>query len=205
MGSSVTQKEVSPDFWNHDSVKSNLPTILPYTFLFHLLNPSSISYSRRYYPSHLSYPTFPSSYQDDEVYPKPAARGVQPQPAAARGVQLQPAAVRGIQPQPSSRSWSTTPSSSRSWCTAPASSSPWCTAPAISSPWCTVPASSSQWCTATACRAGGRKRGPWGGGEEKKDRARFGVFHGWKIPPLAAISSQATWQPAQSRIYCTFS
>merc|ERR1711936_1371503 len=170
-------------------------TILPYTFLFHLLNPSSISYSRRYYPSHLSYPTFPSSYQDDEVYPKPAARGVQPQPAAARGVQLQPAAVRGvqpqpaavrgIQPQPSSRSWSTTPSSSRSWCT--------------------VPASSSQWCTATACRAGGRKRGPWGGGEEKKDCARFGVFHGWKIPPLAAISSQATWQPAQSRIYCTFS
>merc|ERR1711936_1463500 len=90
MGSSVTQKEVSPDFWNHDSVKSNLPTILPYTFLFHLLNPSSISYSRRYYPSHLSYPTFPSSYQDDEVYPKPsAARGVQSQPAAASGVQLQ--------------------------------------------------------------------------------------------------------------------
>merc|ERR1712179_489362 len=124
---------------------TNLPTILPYTFLFHLLNPSSISYSRRYYPSHLSYPTFPSSYHYDEVYPE--------------------------------------------------ASSPWCTAPTSSSPWCTVP----------ACRAGGRERGPLRGGEEKKDCARFGVFHGWNIPPLAAVSSQATWQPAQSRIYCTFS
>merc|ERR1712179_817112 len=144
---------------------TNLPTILPYTFLFHLLNPSSISYSRRYYPSHLSYPTFPSSYHGDEVYPE----------------------------------------ASSPWCTAPTSSSPWCTTPASSSSWRTTSASSSQWCTVPACRAGGRERGPLRGGEEKKDCARFGVFHGWNIPPLAAVSSQATWQPAQSRIYCTFS
>merc|ERR1712179_506103 len=79
---------------------TNLPTILPYTFLFHLLNPSSISYSRRYYPSHLSYPTFPSSYHYDEVYPE------------------------------ASSPWCTAPASSSPWCTVPASSSQWCTVPA---------------------------------------------------------------------------
>merc|ERR1711909_91681 len=102
-------------------METNLPTILPSTFLFHLLNPSSISYSRRYLPSHLSYPTFPPSYhlrrclppgsslvvynpiqqQPRGVQPHPAAaRGVQPYPAAARGVQPHPAAAHGVQPQP---------------------------------------------------------------------------------------------------------
>merc|ERR1712179_431218 len=174
---------------------TNLPTILPYTFLFHLLNPSSISYSRRYYPSHLSYPTFPSSYHGDEVYPEASS------PWCTAPTSSSPWSTTSA----SSCSWRTTPASSRSWSTTPSSSKSWCTAPASSSPWCTVPASSSQWCTVPACRAGGRERGPLRGGEEKKDCARFGVFHGWNIPPLAAVSSQATWQPAQSRIYCTFS
>merc|ERR1712179_518852 len=100
---------------------TNLPTILPSTFLFHLLNPSSISYSRRYLPSHLSYPTFPPSYHFRRCLPPGSSivvynpiqqqpvvynpiqqqpRGVQPHPAAARGVQPHPAAARGVQPQP---------------------------------------------------------------------------------------------------------
>ena len=37
--------------------------------------------------------------------------------------------------------------------------------------------------------------------KEKKDCAKFGVFHGWNIPPLAAVSSLATWQLTQSAVY----
>merc|ERR1711910_240628 len=48
---------------------------------------------------------------------------------------------------PGSSSWCTTPSSSSTWCTTPSSSSPWCTAPASSSPWCTALAIGSSWCT----------------------------------------------------------
>merc|ERR1712179_357679 len=104
-GSSVTQKEVSPDFWNLDSVKSSLPEP---TFLLSFLTLSfSISSTLHLFPTHddTILPTYPIQLFllpiiTTRSTPKPAARGVQPQPAAARGVQLQPAAVRGVQPQP---------------------------------------------------------------------------------------------------------
>merc|ERR1712179_454188 len=76
-------------------------TILPSTFLFHLLNPSSISYSLRYLPSHLSYPTFPPSYHLRRCLPPGSSLvmydPIQQQP---RGVQPHPAAACGVQPQP---------------------------------------------------------------------------------------------------------
>merc|ERR1711936_477377 len=58
-GSSVTQKEVSPDFWNHDSVKSSLPEP---TFLLSFLTLSfSISSTLHLFPTHddTILPTYP--------------------------------------------------------------------------------------------------------------------------------------------------
>merc|ERR1712179_307557 len=81
---------------------TNLPTILPSTFLFHLLNPSSISYSRRYLPSHLSYPTFPPSYHFRRCLPPGSSIMV----------------YDPIQQQPVV--YSPSQASSSSWCTAPA-------------------------------------------------------------------------------------
>merc|ERR1711909_136250 len=104
-GSSVTQKEVSPDFWNLDSVKSSLPEP---TFLLSFLTLSfSISSTLHLFPTHddTILPTYPIQLFllpiiTTRSTPKPAARGVQPQPAAARGVQLQPVAGRGLRPHP---------------------------------------------------------------------------------------------------------
>merc|ERR1711936_718244 len=125
-GSSVTQKEVSPDFWNHDSVKSSLPEP---TFLLSFLTLSfSISSTLHLFPTHddTILPTYPIqlfllpikttrstpsqqpveyslsqqlfvAYNPSQV----AGRGLQPHPAAGRGVQPPPAAAHGVQPQPS--------------------------------------------------------------------------------------------------------
>merc|ERR1711909_149554 len=104
-GSSVTQKEVSPDFWNLDSVKSSLPEP---TFLLSFLTLSfSISSTLHLFPTHddTILPTYPIQLFllpiiTTRSTPKPAARGVQPQPAAVRGVQPQPVAGRGLRPHP---------------------------------------------------------------------------------------------------------
>merc|ERR1711910_292967 len=57
---------------------------------------------------------------------------------------------------PGSSSWCTTPSSSSTWCTTPSSSSPWCTALATSSSWCTTPSSSSPWSTTPSSSSRGQ-------------------------------------------------
>merc|ERR1712179_258316 len=60
-------------------------------FIFHLLNPSSIFYSRRYYPSHLSYQTFPPSYHLRRCLPPSQQQlvvySIQPQQAEQEDVE----------------------------------------------------------------------------------------------------------------------
>merc|ERR1711936_663669 len=84
---------------------------------------------------------------------------------------------------PSSSPWCTTPSSSSPWCTALASGSSWCTTPSSSSPWSTTPSSSSRGqpvvyssipgnvSVPPSLRAGGRAGG-LGGGGEREERLR---------------------------------
>merc|ERR1711910_217336 len=57
---------------------------------------------------------------------------------------------------PGSSSWCTTPSSSSTWCTALAIGSSWCTTPSSSSTWCTTPSCSSPWSTAPASSSRGQ-------------------------------------------------
>merc|ERR1712179_160469 len=104
--------------------------ILPYTFLFHLLNPHP-------FPTHddIILPTYPIQLFllpiiYDDAYPQASSLVV-------------------YNPSPSSSSsWSTAPASSSSWCTAPASSSSWSTAPPSSSSWSTSQPSAASWSTA---------------------------------------------------------
>merc|ERR1712179_84911 len=135
----------------------------------HLLNPSSISYSRRYLPSHLSYPTFPPSYHLRRCLP-PGSSLVVYNP-----IQQQP---RGVQPHPAAASWCTTPSSSSPWCTAPAVQLRVLSVLPCGRECASIPedvsvtspsqASSSSWCTAPAGRAGGRAEGLGGEGEREE-------------------------------------
>merc|ERR1712179_304171 len=105
---------------------TNLRTILPYTFLFHLLNPHP-------FPTHddIILPTYPIQLFllpiiYDDAYPQASSLVV-------------------YNPSPSSSSsWSTAPSSSSSWCTAPSSSSSKCTSqPAAASKCTSQPAAAS--------------------------------------------------------------
>merc|ERR1712179_556191 len=120
-GSSVTQKEVSPDFWNLDSVKSSLPEP---TFLLSFLTLSfSISSTLHLFPTH-----------DDTILPIFPIQLI-----------LLPISYRRCLPPSRQQLVVYSPSQQQFVVSSLASTSSWCTTPSSSSPWCTVPASSSQW------------------------------------------------------------
>lgn len=104
-GSSVTQKEDSPEFWNLDSVKSILtePTYL-LSFLPFSFSISSILHS---FPTHddIILPIYPIHLILLPIYYDDAC----------------PNAVVIVTAPASSRMWCTTLASSRTWCTIPVS------------------------------------------------------------------------------------
>merc|ERR1712179_810619 len=149
---------------------TNLRTILPYTFLFHLLNPHP-------FPTHddIILPTYPIQLFllpiiYDDAYPQASSLVV----------------------------YNPSPSSSSSWSTAPPSSSSWSTAPPSSSSKCTSQPAAASGVQLQQAEQEDVRGAIVEEEKEKKGCANFGVFHGWNIPPLAAtqpaVSSQDTWQ-----------